>query len=67
MLSARGNYSIDLAHFLFGNMLGVSTGDLILTAALGFVVLALIFLFYKEFLVLSFDPLLVLSGREQGR
>ena len=58
MLSIRGNYSIDLAHFLFGNLLGVSSSDLILTAALGFVVLALIFLFYKEFLVLSFDPLL---------
>ncbi len=58
MLSARGSYSIDLAHFLFGNMLGVSTGDLILTSALGFIVLALIYLFYKEFLVLSFDPLL---------
>jgi manganese/iron transport system permease protein len=58
MLSLRGNYSIDLAHFLFGNLLGVSTADLLLTAALGGVVLLLIFLFYKEFLVLSFDPLL---------
>ena len=58
MLSIRGNYSIDLAHFLFGNLLGVSTGDLILTATLGATVLALIFLFYKEFLVMSFDPLL---------
>lgn len=58
MLSLRGNYSIDLAHFLFGNLLGVSTADLILTAALGAAVLLLIFLFYKEFLVLSFDPLL---------
>ncbi len=58
MLSLRGNYSIDLAHFLFGNLLGVSTADLLLTAALGGVVLLLIFLFYKEFLVMSFDPLL---------
>jgi manganese/iron transport system permease protein len=58
MLSASRNYSIDLAHFLFGNLLGVSTDDLILTAALGAAVLALIYLFYKEFLVLSFDPLL---------
>ncbi len=58
MLSARGNYSIDLAHFLFGNLLGVSAGDLALTAALGLAVLVVIFLFYKEFLVLSFDPLL---------
>jgi manganese/iron transport system permease protein len=58
MLSLRGNYSIDLAHFLFGNLLGVSTADLVLTTALGGAVLLLIFLFYKEFLVLSFDPLL---------
>lgn len=58
MLSLRGNYSIDLAHFLFGNLLGVSTTDLILMAVLGLIVLALIYLFYKEFMVLSFDPLL---------
>ena len=58
MLSLRGNYSIDLAHFLFGNLLGVSSGDLLLTAVLGAVVLVLIFLFYKEFLVISFDPVL---------
>lgn len=58
LLSARGNYTIDLAHFLFGNLLGVSTGDLLLTAGLGVAVLVIIFLFYKEFLVLSFDPLL---------
>ncbi len=58
MLSLRGNYSIDLAHFLFGNLLGVSSGDLLLTAVLGAAVLALIFLFYKELLVMSFDPVL---------
>ena len=58
MLSLRGNYSIDLAHFLFGNLLGVSSGDLLLTAVLGAAVLVLIFLFYKEFLVMSFDPVL---------
>ena len=57
LLSARGN-SIDLAHFLFGNLLGVSITDLVVTAGLGAAVLLLIFLFYKEFLVLSFDPLL---------
>lgn len=58
LLSTRGNYSIDLAHFLFGNMLGVSATDLAVTAGLGFVVLLLIYLFYKEFLVISFDPVL---------
>ena len=49
--------------FLFGNLLGVSSGDLWLTAGLGGLVLALIFLFYKEFLVLSFDPLLAATLR----
>ena len=58
LLSARGDYSIDLAHFLFGNLLGVSPGDLLLMAVLGAAVLLTIYLFYKEFLVLSFDPLL---------
>ena len=62
MLSA-GASTIDLAHFLFGNLLGVSSADLLLTATLGGLVLALIFLFYKEFLVLSFDPLLATTLR----
>jgi ABC-type Mn2+/Zn2+ transport system permease subunit len=58
LLSIRGNYSLDLAHFLFGNLLGVSRTDLILTAVLGALVLLVIFFFYKEFLVISFDPVL---------
>ena len=62
MLSA-GASTIDLAHFLFGNLLGVSTSDLWLTAGLGGLVLLVIFLFYKEFLVLSFDPLLAATLR----
>lgn len=58
LLSIRGDYSLDLAHFLFGNLLGVSRTDLILTAILGALVLLVIFFFYKEFLVISFDPVL---------
>lgn len=55
LLSATGNYTVDLAHFLFGNLLAVSALDLIVTAVLGILVLLVIFLFYKEFLVISFD------------
>ncbi len=58
MLSVRGDYTIDLAHFLFGNLLGVSTIDLFVAAALGLFVLVTIYFFYKEFLVISFDPVL---------
>lgn len=55
LLSATGNYTVDLAHFLFGNLLGVTRMDLMITAILGVFVLLVIFLFYKEFLVISFD------------
>ena len=63
LLSATGNYTVDLAHFLFGNLLGVSTGDLWVSLILGAVVLLAIFLFYKEFLVISFDPVLATTLR----
>ncbi len=63
MLSATGNYAVDLAHFLFGNLLGVSATDLLVTLFLGSIVLITIFLFYKEFLVISFDPVLATTLR----
>lgn len=58
LLSTVRSYTTDLAHFLFGNVLGVSDTDLWLTAGLGALVLLTIVAFYKEFLVLSFDPIL---------
>ncbi len=63
LLSMSGNYTMDLAHFLFGNLLGVSAGDLRLIAGLGAVVLLTILAFYKEFLVISFDPVLAVTLR----
>jgi ABC-type Mn2+/Zn2+ transport system permease subunit len=58
LISTTRNFSVDLAHFLFGNVLGVSAADLRLTALFGLLVLGLIVVFYKEFLVISFDPVL---------
>jgi ABC-type Mn2+/Zn2+ transport system permease subunit len=58
ILSTVQNYSVDLTHILFGNILGVSTVDLWVTAALGGLVLLIVFLLYKELLVISFDPIL---------
>jgi ABC-type Mn2+/Zn2+ transport system permease subunit len=63
MLSATGNYAVDLAHFLFGNLLGVTDTDILLSAILGSTVLLIIFLFYKEFLVMTFDPVLAVTLR----
>ena len=63
LLSASGNYTIDLAHFLFGNLLGVSTTDLWVILGLGTAVLLTVYLFYKEFLLISFDPILAATLR----
>ncbi len=63
LISTVRSYSVDLSHFLFGNVLGVSTRDLVLTSVFGGVVLLTIFLLYKEFLVLSFDPVLAATLR----
>jgi manganese/iron transport system permease protein len=67
MISTIQNYALDLAHFLFGNVLGVSAADLWLNAALAALVVLLIILLYKEFLVLSFDPLLARTLRLPAR
>ena len=58
LISTARSYTVDLSHFLFGDVLGVSARDLVLTAVFGAVILLVIFLFYKEFMVLSFDPVL---------
>lgn len=58
LISSIRSYAVDLTHILFGNVLGVSDADLALIGGLGMVVLATIALLYKEFLVVSFDPIL---------
>jgi ABC-type Mn2+/Zn2+ transport system permease subunit len=63
LLSLQRSYAVDLAHILFGNLLGVSDGDLWLAGGLGVVVLLIVAAFYKEFLVLSFDPVLATTLR----
>jgi manganese/iron transport system permease protein len=67
LISTVRNYSVDLTHFLFGDVLGVRTADLILTAVFGGLVLLVILGFYKEFLVLSFDPVLATTLRLPAR
>jgi len=54
---------VDLSHFLFGDVLGVSTHSLWLIVIFGGIVLLTIGAFYKEFLTLSFDPILATTLR----
>ncbi len=63
LISSIRTYAVDLSHILFGNVLGVSERDLLLTAALVLVVMAAVFLLYKELLVVSFDPVLAATLR----
>jgi ABC-type Mn2+/Zn2+ transport system permease subunit len=58
LMSTTKTYGTDLAHVLFGNVLGVADRDLLLVAALAVGVLLVIGLLYKEFLVAFFDPVL---------
>jgi manganese/iron transport system permease protein len=63
LLSTQRSYAVDLSHILFGNLLGVSTGDIWLMGGLAALVILLVVAFYKEFLVLSFDPVLAVTLR----
>ncbi|MBP9675159.1 MAG: metal ABC transporter permease, partial [Anaerolineaceae bacterium] len=63
LISMVRNYTADLTHFLFGDVLGVTTGDLVLTVVFGLLILLVVFAFYKEFLVISFDPVLAQTLR----
>ena len=63
LLSTLSTYAVDLTHILFGDVLAVSPADLLVMGGLGLFVLTVVALFYKEFLVLTFDPMQALVLR----
>ena len=67
IISSVETYALDLTNFLFGNVLAVTRNDLILTASLAALIFLLVLLFYKEFLLLSFDPVLAKTVRIPAR
>jgi zinc transport system permease protein len=48
-------YKADLMSYLFGSILAVPSGDLVIMLILDIVIVALVALFYKELLAVSFD------------
>ena len=56
MLTLSRSVSVDLEDILLGRVLGVSQGDLYVTAALAGVVLAVVLGLHKELVFASFDP-----------
>jgi manganese/iron transport system permease protein len=63
LISTVRTYAVDLSHFLFGDVLSVSAQSLWLILFFGGLVLAAILAFYKEFMTLSFDPVLAATLR----
>jgi len=53
--SIAGGFNIDLFSYLFGNILAISREEVILSAVLSVVVIAIIVLFYHELLSTTFD------------
>jgi zinc transport system permease protein len=49
-------YNVDLFGYLFGNILAITRGDLLIIAILGGIVLLSIALFFKEMLFVAYDP-----------
>ncbi|HEV8310231.1 MAG TPA: iron chelate uptake ABC transporter family permease subunit, partial [Methylomirabilota bacterium] len=55
LISATRNFARDLASFLFGNVLGVTTEDIWASVIVGVIVVGLVAVFYRELLITSFD------------
>jgi len=67
MISTMKSYTVDLTHFLFGDVLGISGNQLLTIAIFSFLIILLVIAFYKEFLVLTFDPTLAATLRIRVR
>lgn len=58
IISTIRTYAVDLTHILFGNILGVSSENLWFILITGTGVLLTIVVFYRYFLVVTFDPIM---------
>ena len=54
-ISKTPGYNVDLMSFLFGNILMIASEDLYWIAGLDLLILVIVFLFYKQFIAVSFD------------
>ena len=63
LVSTMRSYAVDLSHLLFGNVLSVGPDDLWRVGIFSVLVVLVIVVLYKEFLVLSFDPILAATLR----
>jgi manganese/iron transport system permease protein len=67
IISTVRSYTVDLTHFLFGDVLGISGNQLLMIGIFSGLIILLVIAFYKEFLVLTFDPTLAVTLRIRTR
>lgn len=63
LISTMRSYAADLTHILFGNVLAVGPRDLWLIGIFGGIAVLAVVLFYKELLIVAFDPVLAATLR----
>lgn len=56
IISRVDSYTTDLFGYLFGDVLSITTGDLLTIIVSGVIVLALIWAFYRQLVFVAFDP-----------
>ncbi|MEM8778914.1 MAG: metal ABC transporter permease [Cyanobacteria bacterium P01_G01_bin.49] len=61
LIDLTPGYKADLMSYLFGSILTVSTENLKIILALDIIIVMIVFLFYKEFLAISFDSTFALT------
>ena len=61
LVSQLKQVHIDLSSYLFGDVLGVSTGDITLSLIIMIVIITCIIVFYKQLLITSFDPTMAMT------
>jgi manganese/iron transport system permease protein len=55
LVSRQAGFRADLSSLLFGNILGVSRDDVVITVAIGAVIVVILFALLKEFTLVAFD------------
>lgn len=55
LASVAGGYNVDLFSYLFGNILSISSTELVISALLFCVVMLLVFLLYNDLFAITFD------------
>ncbi len=58
IMSRVRNYTGDLFGFIFGNVLGIGSSDLVVIAISGSVIVGVVLLLYKELFFVAFDPVM---------